>query len=272
MPPRTASGPETPLGRVLDHADRGLVVLLEGTLCLSVPRDQPSRRAQLRVADRDFLRGLVRLLHEVPDPPAEVAEPGERAQDFRVGQDQVRPDLLVGLRQVRLPAGRLRPVEAAVLTGPVAEGCGLRRTAPTELVRRFGRERLSLTPLDREPLLVRDDRPRDERDRTRHPIGTVRRDGDAHLFRRRHQILPPLRLHRMSNRLMPGDSVFHDPIPKVCGERPVTDRQLLQPDAVRQRIEQPHAAADQVGREVDEDLVAQARPRAPASRVTRRRA
>ena len=46
-------------------------------------------------------------------------------------------------------------------------------------------------------------------------------------------------------------------VPEVRGERAVADRQLLQPDAVRQRVEQPHAAADQVGREVDDDLVAQ---------------
>ena len=31
-----------PLGRILDDADRGFVVLLERTLCLSVPRDQSS--------------------------------------------------------------------------------------------------------------------------------------------------------------------------------------------------------------------------------------
>jgi hypothetical protein len=110
------------LGRILDDPDRRFVVLLVRNLRLSVPGDEASRRAQFAFADRQCRRGLVRLIDEVPDLSARVAEPGERAQALRVGQDQVRADLFLGLREVGLPAGRLGPSKPLSLQAPSQKG------------------------------------------------------------------------------------------------------------------------------------------------------
>src|SRR5687767_11682633 len=49
----------------------------------------------------------------------------------------------------------------------------------------------------------------------------------------------------------------NDPVAQMGGERAVGYRQLFETDAARQGVEEPHSAAQQVGREVDQDLVAE---------------
>src|SRR6266542_537060 len=47
------------------------------------------------------------------------------------------------------------------------------------------------------------------------------------------------------------------PVAQVGRERAVPDRKLLESDPVRQRIEEPHTAAEEIRGKVDQDLVAQ---------------
>lgn len=66
--------------------------------------------------------GIVRLLDEIPDLAFRIAEAGEGAQVFLVGEPQRRAVNGLGLLEVGLMAGRFRAVEMDFGVGAVAEG------------------------------------------------------------------------------------------------------------------------------------------------------
>ena len=85
-----------------------------GSLVLAVPCHQAPGRTEpcfLRGPGGGFLTGL---LDQVPHLAGHVAEAGEGAQWHRVGEEQRRAFLDVGLPHVGLTARRLRPLEAHV--------------------------------------------------------------------------------------------------------------------------------------------------------------
>ena len=124
MPPRTQSGPGPPHGSSttpIDGSKAGSI----GSPVTPVPDDEPPRGAVRCHLERRFPRlGVVRPLHQVPDPLAPHAEPGVGAEPRRVAQPDPLPLDPVGPLEIRDPARRLGPVEP-----DPARGCRRRRAA-----------------------------------------------------------------------------------------------------------------------------------------------
>ena len=84
--------------------------------------------------------GVVRLLDQIPNPAFRIAEPGEGAQVFLVGEHHRRTFNRLGLLQIRLMAGGFRAVELNLLVRAIAEGFVGGFAAAAERILRLGRE------------------------------------------------------------------------------------------------------------------------------------
>src|ERR1035438_7303472 len=88
--------------------------------------------------------GIIGLLHQVPDSAFRVAETGEGAQAFRVGEQHGRAFDGLSLLQIRLATGRFSAVELNLRVGAVAERLVARLAATAKRILLWGRGLLQI--------------------------------------------------------------------------------------------------------------------------------